>query len=84
MTSRTEVNRITDNTDPLQEKPGALPNERDTRPESNAPRTHQTMKQAAKDLSQGMVDTDQRGERGIDQAVNPCNVTEAPKSRHHK
>jgi hypothetical protein len=58
------------------------PNERDTKPEANAPRTHKKMRQASDDLSQGQVDTDQRGERGIDQAVNPENVTDAPKSSH--
>jgi hypothetical protein len=68
-----------------QERDGAaLPNERDAKPDtpgSSGPR--EEIEQASKDLKRGLVDTDQRGERGIDQAVNPQNVAstpEAPKS----
>jgi hypothetical protein len=60
----------------------SLPNERDTRPEANAPRPREKIRQAAEDLKQGQVDTDQHGERGIDQAVNPGNVIDTPKSPH--
>jgi hypothetical protein len=60
----------------------SLPNERDTRPDANAPRPRQKIRQAAEDLKQGQVDTDQHGERGIDQAVNPGNVIDTPKSSH--
>ncbi len=60
----------------------ALPSERDTAPEADAPHPRKKMQQAAQDLRQGQVDTDQHGERGIDQAVNPGNVTPAPKSSH--
>lgn len=60
----------------------ALPSERDTAPEADAPHPRKKMQQAAQDLKQGQVDTDQHGERGIDQAENPGNVTPAPKSSH--
>jgi hypothetical protein len=60
----------------------SLPVERDTKPEANAPRTHKKMLQASDDLSRGQVDTDQHGERGIDQAVNPENIIDTPRSSH--
>lgn len=67
----------------LQQQPDpSLPHERDTTSEADAPRTHKKMRQAFDDLSRGQVDTDQRGERGIDQAVNPENTTDTPKSSH--
>jgi hypothetical protein len=61
-----------------------MPHERDTRAEGNAPEPGERMRQAADDLKSGQVDTDQHGERGIDQAVNPENVTPTPKSTHDK
>jgi hypothetical protein len=70
------------NADTGADRSPALPNERDTSPEANAPRPHKKMRQASEDLKQGQVDTDQHGERGIDQAINPGNVTESPKSPH--
>ncbi|HEY4318630.1 MAG TPA: hypothetical protein VGN04_13600 [Herbaspirillum sp.] len=58
----------------------AMPHERDTKPDANAPRPRENIRRAAQDLKQGQVDTDQHGERGIDQAVNPGNVIDTPKS----
>ena len=58
----------------------ALPSERDTTPEPDAPHPRKKMQQAAQDLQHGQVDTDRHGERGIDQAVNPGNAARTPKS----
>jgi hypothetical protein len=58
----------------------ALPHERDTAPDENGAGPRKEIRQAADDLERGLVDTDRHGERGIDQAVNPANVAETPRS----
>jgi hypothetical protein len=47
------------------------PAERDESPDGQDTEPRGVMKQAAKDLEQGLVDTEARGTPGISQAVNP-------------
>lgn len=47
------------------------PHERDESPDGQDTEPRGVMKQAAKDLEQGLVDTEARGTPGISQAVNP-------------
>jgi len=47
------------------------PHERDESPDGQDTKPRGIMKQAAKDLEQGLVDTDARATPGISQAVNP-------------
>jgi len=47
------------------------PHERDESPDGQDTAPRGVMKQAAKDLEQGQVDTEARGTPGISQAVNP-------------
>jgi hypothetical protein len=47
------------------------PHERDESPDGQDTEPAGVMKQAAKDLEQGLVDTEARGTPGISQAVNP-------------
>lgn len=46
-----------------------MPHERDESPEGNDDGPRGVMKQAASDLSQGLVDTDLRGTPGVEKAV---------------
>lgn len=47
------------------------PHERDESPDAQDQAPRGIIKQAAKDLEQGLVDTEARGTPGISQAVNP-------------
>jgi hypothetical protein len=50
------------------------PYERDESPDQEAPKPREKIKQAYKDLQNGQVDTDLRGESGVDAVVNPQNI----------
>ncbi|MGB7196426.1 MAG: hypothetical protein WBD81_23470 [Collimonas pratensis] len=47
------------------------PNERDEAPDQHPARPRKIIKQAAKDLKKGLVDTDLHGQRGIEEVVKP-------------
>jgi hypothetical protein len=65
-TSR-KMERVVDTNDPVKNdgKP-RLPNERDTAPDVQAPEQRRVIKQAHDDIEHGLVDTDLRGERGLE------------------
>lgn len=44
-----------------------LPHERDEAPDDQQVQPRRIMEQAASDLEQGLVDTDRRGQRGVEQ-----------------
>jgi hypothetical protein len=69
MVSETRDRKV--NTDKPMRDDGAkrLPHERDESPEGRDKPPRGVMKQAADDLAQGLVDTDLRGIRGVEQAV---------------
>jgi hypothetical protein len=75
MVSETKDRRI--NTDEKIRNDGVkrLPHERDESPEGQDKPARGVMKQAADDLSQGLVDTDLHGERGVEEAVTPAGGT---------
>ena len=52
-----------------QHKTPHQPNERDESPDPQPTPAHTEMKQAHADLESGQVDTDLRGERGVEKAV---------------
>lgn len=56
------------NTDRQVKNDGAkrLPHERDTAPDAQDIKPRRIIRQAAKDLEQGLVDTDLHGERGVE------------------
>ena len=70
MVSETKDRRI--NTDTKRRNDGTkhLPHERDESPEGREKAPRGVMQQAADDLSQGLVDTDLHGMRGVEQAVD--------------
>jgi hypothetical protein len=70
MVSETKDRRI--NTDAKRRDDGAkhLPHERDESPDGRDTAPRGVMQQAADDLSQGLVDTDLHGLRGVEQAVD--------------
>ncbi|MDB5774205.1 MAG: hypothetical protein JWP38_338 [Herbaspirillum sp.] len=69
------------NVSPREADDADLPNERDTKPDApGAAGPRDDIEQASRDLKLGLVDTEQRGERGIDQAVNPQTLKSTPKS----
>ena len=70
MVSEAKDRRI--NTDTKHRNDGAkhLPHERDESPDGTDKAPRGVMKQAADDLSQGLVDTDLHGIRGVEQAVD--------------
>jgi len=47
------------------------PHERDESPDAQGARPRGIMKQAAEDIEQGLVDTDERATPGVEQAVAP-------------
>jgi hypothetical protein len=71
MVAETKDRRI--NTDEKIRNDGAkrLPHERDESPDGHDAKPRGIIKQAADDLSRGLVDTDLHGERGIEEAVTP-------------
>lgn len=76
------------NTDAQTRNDGAkrLPHERDESPEGQDRPPRGVMKQAADDLAQGLVDTDLRGTRGVEQAVphsgEPGQARPRPDAKH--
>ncbi len=71
MTTETKDRHI--NTDAKIKDDGVkrLPHERDESPEGREAQPREIMKQAAKDLAEGQVDTDLRGERGVEASITP-------------
>lgn len=70
MVSEAKDRRI--NTDVPRRDDGAkhLPHERDESPDGRDQAPRGVMRQAADDLSQGLVDTDMHGMRGVEEAVD--------------
>lgn len=70
MVTETKDRRI--NTDQQVRDDGVkrLPHERDESPNGQDSAPRGIMKQAADDLAQGLMDTDLRGERGVEEAVD--------------
>lgn len=54
-----------------QDKTPHQPHERDESPDAQPTAAHEEMEQAHADLESGQVDTDLRGERGVEKAVRP-------------
>ncbi len=60
-----------------------LPHERDESPSDLPIKPQEKMKQAAKDLQRGLVDTDMHGQRGVEEVVKDS-VNRPPKKSDKK
>ena len=77
MVSETPDRKVNTDTKTQDDGVKRLPHERDESPDGHDKEPRGVMKQAADDLSRGLVDTDMHGERGVEEAVDSGDSSQA-------